>query len=67
VPLDQLSQNLYLTCEAILNLFGANFFGRVLNMGTAVILVHAAVMMLVIWGCLQSLRAFLEGRREPDG
>src|SRR5271166_652456 len=61
VSADQLSQNVYLFWESILNLFGANFFGRVVfNPGTAVILVHAAVMILVIWvvceACARALR-----------
>lgn len=61
VSADQLSQNIYLFWVSILDLFGADFFGRdVFNPGTAAILVHAAVMILVIWlvceACVRALR-----------
>jgi len=65
VSADQLSQNIYLLWVSILDLFGADFFGRnVFNAGTAAILVHAAVMILVLWlVCEASVRAL---RREEN-
>ena len=55
VSMDQLPHNFYLFCESILNLFGADFFGRdVFNLGTGVILIHAAVIVLVIWAVCEA-------------
>jgi hypothetical protein len=64
VELHALANNVYVLCEAVFNLFGANVFGRPLwNMGTGLILIHLPVMVFAIWVvCGRARQAIDDGR-----
>lgn len=54
VSLGRLGHNLYLLCESVLDLFGANFFGReVLSLETGLILIHLVAVLLIMWALIK--------------
>jgi hypothetical protein len=64
VPLARLGSNFYLFVESILELFGANFFGRdVTNPETLLILVHFAGLVFLVWAIIRLIRNASAARR----
>jgi hypothetical protein len=54
VSLGRLGHNFYLLCESVLDLFGANFFGRqVLSLETGLILVHMVAFVFIFWALIK--------------
>lgn len=62
VAWNQLGANLSLTVHGVLNLFGADFFGRdVRSAGTALVLVHLLGLGCVVWALARTLRRWAGG------
>jgi hypothetical protein len=55
---DTLSSNVWVTAESVLQLYGADFSGHVIDMGAVIPLVHLVGVLLAAWAWAHAIRHF---------
>jgi hypothetical protein len=53
-----LSSNVWVTVESVLELYGADFSGKTIGLGAAIVLIHLAGLGLAVWAFAITLRHF---------